>query len=187
MSSENRQTKTPQFRKRRAGVWAASVMAICAITALIRLHDIPGFRGEIPSNSASKISAAPIGKSEDEEAIFNQYGGSASCVKCHREEFNSWKTSHHALAERAIDPALDTAAFEPARTVSDGAEMQIKNGQFEFSTDIQGARKTFFIQRVIGHEPLRQFLVSFPGGRFQTLADSYDPRSNEWFNVFSDG
>jgi tetratricopeptide (TPR) repeat protein len=162
-------------------------MAICAISALIRLHDIPGFRDEIPSNSASKISAAPIGKSEDEKAIFNQYGGSASCVKCHREEFNSWKTSHHALAERAIDPALDTAAFEPSRTVSNGAEVQIKNGQFEFSTDIQGARKTFFIQRVIGHEPLRQFLVSFPGGRFQTLADSYDPRSNEWFNVFSDG
>ena len=38
--------------------------------------------------------------------------------------------------------------------------------------------------RVIGCEPLRQFLVGAPGGRLQTLEASYDPRSNQWFDVF---
>ena len=42
------------------------------------------------------------------------------------------------------------------------------------------------MQRVIGSTPLRQFLVPFPGGRLQALAAAYDPRSNEWFNVFGD-
>src|SRR5262249_50729687 len=30
----------------------------------------------------------------------------------------------------------------------------------------------------------RQFLVGFPGGRFQVMEACYDPRSNEWFNVY---
>jgi len=38
--------------------------------------------------------------------------------------------------------------------------------------------------RVIGNTPLRQFLVPFSGGRFQSLEAAYDPRSNEWFNVY---
>ena len=46
--------------------------------------------------------------------------------------------------------------------------------------------ETHLIARVIGNDPLRQFLVPFPGGRFQTLEASYDPHSNQWFNVYGD-
>ncbi|MBW8864569.1 MAG: tetratricopeptide repeat protein [Verrucomicrobia bacterium] len=38
--------------------------------------------------------------------------------------------------------------------------------------------------RVIGNDPLLQYLVPFPGGRFQTLEASYDPHSNQWFNAY---
>ena len=42
------------------------------------------------------------------------------------------------------------------------------------------------MERVIGHDPLRQFLVAFGGGRFQTLEASYDPHTNEWFNAYGE-
>ncbi len=47
-----------------------------------------------------------------------------------------------------------------------------------------GKTETHRAERVIGHDPLRQFLVAAPGGRFQTLEMSWDPRKIEWFNVY---
>src|SRR5512139_3993954 len=35
------------------------------------------------------------------------YAGSASCRDCHREAYDQWQGSHHALAERSILPAQD--------------------------------------------------------------------------------
>ncbi len=98
------------------------------------------------------------------ENVFSQYAGSESCEDCHAEEFSQWKNSHHGLAERLVDPAADKKAFAAAQGLPDEAEIRAA-------------------ARVIGNDPLRQFLVAFPGGRFQTLETSYDPRSNQWFNV----
>ena len=125
---------------------------------------------------------------ESDEAVFNRYAGAVSCRNCHREELASWENSNHALAERPIEPSLDRAAFDPPRTVlrgTDQARVQIQNGKYEVTTaGLANTQQTFIVQRVIGRDPLRQFLVPFPDGRLQTLAASYDPRSNEWFNVF---
>ena len=49
---------------------------------------------------------------------------------------------------------------------------------------LSGSNETVAVQRVIGHDPLRQFLVNAGSGRLQTLEASYDPRSNDWFNVY---
>lgn len=46
--------------------------------------------------------------------------------------------------------------------------------------------RSYPVDRVIGHYPLRQYLVSAPGGRWQTLEASWDPRTNDWFNVYGD-
>ena len=42
------------------------------------------------------------------------------------------------------------------------------------------------MERVIGNDPLRQFLVPAPGNRLQTCDVSYDPNKNEWFNVYGE-
>ena len=54
------------------------------------------------------------------------------------------------------------------------------------TTGTSGNMETFAPKRVIGNYPLRQFLVEFPNGRFQTLEAAYDPKSKDWFNVFGD-
>ncbi len=116
------------------------------------------------------------------------FGGSASCRDCHEEEFNLWASSHHALAERNLNPALDQASFDPPRSFFHGTQtsgVSWNAGQPSVNArGLTGSNETFLVQRVIGHDPLRQFLVSFPGGSLQTLEASYDPRSNEWFNVY---
>jgi len=39
-------------------------------------------------------------------------------------------------------------------------------------------------ERVIGEDPLRQFLVKFPSGRYQAHEVAYDPHRKESFNIF---
>ena len=127
-------------------------------------------------------------KLADESQTSAAYGGSASCRECHREEYELWAKSHHGLAERLPDAKLDDAAFVPTRTLHHATQQTItskSNGTYQIiATGLSDAQETFTVQRVIAHEPLRQMLVSFPGGRWQATEAAYGPGSNEWFNVF---
>ena len=127
---------------------------------------------------------------ESDAAVFAAYAGSQSCRDCHREAFNSWKTSHHALAERAPDPALERAAFDPPRTfkhASQTSEARSTDGRFEIVTpDPGGARAVFPVERVLGVAPLKQFLIPANGGRFQVTELAVDPARGDWFDVFGE-
>lgn len=118
-----------------------------------------------------------------------QYAGSASCRACHRAAYDAWAGSHHGLAERPIDPSLDRAAFDPPRTFQHATQhtsVAIAGGKYEISMrDLSAAVQAHAVVRVIGVDPLRQFLVDEPGGRLQATEAAYDPRKNEWFNVFA--
>ena len=87
-----------------------------------------------------------------------------------------------------MDSERDRAAFDPPRSFRHGTQIsQVRwaDGAAEVtSVGLSGQPEPRAVARVIGHDPLRQFLVPFPGGRFQALETSYDPRSNEWFNVY---
>lgn len=127
------------------------------------------------------------GSAANDQEIFAQYGGSESCRQCHAEEFRQWETSHHALAERVIG-AADRAAFDPPRSFRHGtqsSELSWSNGIARItSVGLSGQPETYAVERVIGENPLRQFLVGFPGGRLQAMEAAFDPRSNQWFNVY---
>ncbi len=83
---------------------------------------------------------------------------------------------------------LDRAAFDPAHVFHAGSQTnqaRIQAGEYQivtlgFQTNVAGWR----VERVLGVEPLRQFLTATAGGRWQTQEASYDPRSNVWFDVF---
>ena len=99
-----------------------------------------------------------------------------------------WQASNHALAERKPEAVLDEPAFQPSRTFSHGSQqttVAVTNGHYEmFALGSAKRYEPFTVQRVIGRDPLRQFITQFPAGRYQTLEASYDPHSNEWFNVY---
>ena len=124
----------------------------------------------------------------DEKATFAQYAGSQSCRECHADQFAKWQHSHHGLAERKPDPKLDDQAFVPPRTFTHGTQKTEtrKNGSSYELTALGFANKItpYRVERVIGHDPLRQFLVDGGHGRLQAMEACLDPKKNEWFNVY---
>jgi tetratricopeptide (TPR) repeat protein len=123
-----------------------------------------------------------------EAEVFATYAGSGSCRDCHRQEYDSWRQSHHGLAERAVDSKLDGPAFVPGRTFDHGSQkssvLADGTGFHISSKDLTGRASPQTVVRVIGVDPLRQFLVTAPDGRLQTMEASYDPGRNQWFDVY---
>jgi len=116
------------------------------------------------------------------------YAGSQNCCECHAQAFELWKNSHHALAERPVDEALDKAAFYPPREIkhaSQTSKTQFSAGRMELvAAALDGRIKPRPVERVIGVQPLHQFLVAEPGGRYQVTELAVDTEKNEWFDVF---
>lgn len=90
---------------------------------------------------------------------------SVSCRECHREIFQAWQGTDHALANRPVDPAADAAAL----------------ATFPPLAGVGSDRPPEF---VLGHKPLWQFLISAEGGRLQPHELAFDSAKREWFNVF---
>lgn len=140
-----------------------------------------------PANSANSSASATFAL-EAESKVFATYAGSASCKECHAEAYDLWARSHHGLAERLPETKLDQAAFAPARSFSHGTQqtsVHARSNHYALTTTgLSRTQEVFQVERVIGHDPLRQMLVPFPDGRWQATEAVYDPHKNEWFNVY---
>jgi tetratricopeptide (TPR) repeat protein len=116
------------------------------------------------------------------------YAGSASCRECHEDAYQLWAESNHGLAERPMRATLDAAAFQSAHmnpTAPPAATVGLTNGVYSITgPGLSGRREVHEVERVLGNDPLRQFLTAAPGGRWQAMTAAYDPRRNEWFDVF---
>ena len=143
-------------------------------------------RQAVPPVAAAPNALPPATK--EEEKMLAGYGGSESCRECHRQEYDLWAKSNHGFAERRLRPDMDHAAYDPTRAFKHGSqttEVRIQGRESQivtlgFKTNVEPYR----IERVIGHDPVRQFLTATPGGRFQVHEASYDPNSNQWFDVY---
>jgi predicted CXXCH cytochrome family protein len=111
---------------------------------------------------------------ESQATPFANYAGSGSCRQCHQEEYSQWAKSHHGLAERNANSNICQAAFPESKT-----------GEFAVTIASTNSKpETYVVDWVIGDDPLIQFLVGTSGGRWQAFANVWDPRRQEWFNVF---
>ena len=145
-----------------------------------------------PRSIGPNTSSAGIGNNsfslENEQQTFAGYGGSASCKECHAEAYELWARSHHGLAERLPATNLDQTAFEPSRNIqprSPQTSVHGRNGSYAITTTgLNHTNEYFRVERVIGHDPLRQMLISFPGERLQTTELAWAPMEREWFNVY---
>jgi len=141
------------------------------------------------SSGPSAAQDGPVIPPDD--VVHAQYAGSQTCKECHAEAHAAWQNSHHGMAERNYDAAMDGEAFEPKRT--------LKHGKQESETFLdadglakvltlgkEGERRAYPVVRIIGHDPLRQFLIPAPGGRLQTCDVSWDPNKKELFDVYGE-
>jgi Flp pilus assembly protein TadD len=176
---------------KRAGVLALGVVVVMAL----------GLTGaylanrETPSSEGAKLQGAAVSKGDSDfnlpdDDVHAGYAGSASCKDCHADAHAKWLTSDHHFAERLPLPE-DRAAFDPLRSLTHGTQSSTARldaeGLAEFITEgIEKEKRAYTIRRVIGHDPLRQFLVEGPGGRMQALEMAWDPHGSKWFNIYGD-
>jgi len=188
----------PAPRRSRAGIIALTLGALTITGALVwwkfahagAVPTAPQAHGAATSTTPQPAKPAPALPPllEPEAEVFARYAGSQSCRECHPAQFDSWAKSNHGNAERNVSEAMDAAAFSPERTFPHGTQQSTattSDGKPAVKTLGFGAAVGAYpIARVIGHDPLRQYLVERPGGRFQTLEVAFDPKRNEWFDVY---
>ncbi|MEN3943607.1 tetratricopeptide repeat protein [Prosthecobacter sp. SYSU 5D2] len=174
---------------------AGFVIAMVAVVGLIGWAMWPK-KNYTPVPVAATVKGGPTKKKiepfvmRDEKEAYAEYAGSQSCKECHAGEFEKWESSNHGLAERLPDDKLDLAGFEPPQAFKHGTqttEARKKDGIYEIlSLGFGGEKEAYPVQRVIGHEPLRQFLVEGERGRLHAMEACYDPKVRDWFNVYGD-
>ena len=144
---------------------------------------------------APETTAVESGKEQPilapEKEVYEQYAGSSSCKECHEAAYQAWEKSNHGLAEREYLADMDEAGFKPKQTLTHGSQTSEAfldaDGLAKILTlGLDKKRRDYPVTRVIGNDPLRQFLIPAPGGRLQVCDVSYDPAKNEWFDVYGD-
>ncbi|HEY4962372.1 MAG TPA: tetratricopeptide repeat protein [Terriglobales bacterium] len=156
---------------------AVLVAAVCAVVAWrwsTRVH------GQETKKASSSTSAA--------------YVGQERCARCHAEQEQAWRTSHHAQAMQVANDSTVLGNFNDARFAKDGVTSSFlkKDGKFYVRTDgPDGKPQDYDLPYTFGVSPLQQYLVPFPGGRMQSFVVAWDSRSKDhdgqrWFHLYPD-
>jgi predicted CXXCH cytochrome family protein len=155
---------------------------VCAVVA-----GLSAWRPRRDAPPASGVARKPASVALD-------FVGEEVCASCHAREAAIWNGSHHQLAmQRArVSTVLgdfSTTEFHYAGVTS---TFRRRADQFLAETDgPDGALHEYPIDYTFGVSPLQQYLVAFPGGRFQALEMAWDARRKEaggqrWFHLHPD-
>jgi predicted CXXCH cytochrome family protein len=116
--------------------------------------------------------------------------GTAACAGCHAAETAAWQPSQHARAMMAASATSVLAKFTGSFRYNGIISTFSRKGDgFIVSTDgPDGKIHEYPVAYTFGVEPLQQFLVPFPGGRFQALPIAWDSRpaahgGQRWFHL----
>ena len=120
--------------------------------------------------------------------------GRAVCADCHAEQDRLWQGSHH-------DRAMQVPRSESVLGDFDGASFDDRGRRYRFfrrdeaflvEADGAGGQPTEFeIAYTFGVDPLQQYLIAFPDGRYQALDVAWDARpaaegGQRWFHLQPD-
>ena len=139
-----------------------------------------------PQSTASG-SAAPV-----TPAISAKHVGREACVACHAEQHKAWQGSHHQLAMQEAVEGKVLGNFDNSKFRHFGVESTFfkRDGKFMVRTDgPDGKLADFQIKYTFGVTPLQQYLIEFPGGRYQVLGIGWDTRAKEkggqrWIHLY---
>ena len=123
-----------------------------------------------------------------------KYVGVEVCAGCHQTQAEHWKTSHHALAMQKATPATVLGDFSGVSVENFGVVSTFSRvgDKFMVRTDGRdGALHDYEITHTFGIDPLQQYLIAFPDGRYQMLGLAWDTRPKEqggqrWFHLYPD-
>jgi len=158
---------------------SAALLAACALISCGRNGD-----GDAPVTPRSPYHGIPSAT----------HVGHESCKTCHEAEFREWLESDH---HKAMNPAteefvlgdFDDAVFEHFGQVF--RFFRKDGGYWVNAPDESGVARDMKIDYTFGHHPLQQYLIPFPGGRYQALQVCWDSRPEEeggqrWYHLYPD-
>jgi tetratricopeptide (TPR) repeat protein len=159
---------------RRAVIAAVPLLLIASAVAVWRYVPGAGWRGG--------AAHAPQGT----------FVGRAACAACHAREDSLWRGSHHDLAMQPATAATVLGDFKSAKYTHFGvtSTFTTRDGKFFVNTDgPDGAMHDYEIAYTFGVYPLQQYLIAFPGGRYQALNVVWDTRpakegGQRWFHLY---
>ena len=122
------------------------------------------------------------------------YVGAQACAGCHAAETDAWKGSHHALAMQPATEATVLGDFSGAKFEHFGVTTTFYRAgeRFMVRTDgPDGKPHEYPIAYTFGVQPLQQYLIEFPKGRYQVLGIAWDSRSadqggHRWYHLYPD-
>jgi len=115
--------------------------------------------------------------------------GGDKCVECHEEAAEAWRGSHHDMAMAPADSTTVRGDFGEVEFEHRGVTSRFyeRDGKYWVHTEGTGGEMADFeIAYTFGWEPLQQYLIAFPGGRYQTLSIAWDTEKEEWFHLYPD-
>ncbi len=129
---------------------------------------------------------------EDNSDSNIEFVGRESCRECHQKQFDLFVGSDHDLAmdvatEETVLGDFDNAFFDHLGITS---KFYKRENRFFVNTEgPDGSLQEFEVKYVFGIRPLQQYLIEFPGGRYQMLPLCWDTRSKEeggqrWFHIY---
>ena len=113
--------------------------------------------------------------------------GRDRCAECHEEETEAWLGSDHDNAMAPADSANVRGDFSGVEFEHKGVTSRFttRDGRYFVYTEGPGGEMVEFeIAYTFGWEPLQQYLIAFPGGRYQALSLAWDTEREEWFHLY---
>lgn len=167
------------------------VSALRTLPAIALLICLSACKSEKPSaeNDGTKQSYSPYHEIPDAE-----YVGGESCKSCHEDQFGNWMKSDHHLAMNPATKEFVLGDFNDVEFDHFGQKFFFHRKGDEYwvkAPDSEGAVKDMKIDFTFGHYPLQQYLIAFPGGRYQALQVCWDSRPKEeggqrWYHLYPD-
>ena len=133
-------------------------------------------------------------RAQADDPVKATYVGVEVCAGCHQTQAERWKTSHHALAMEKATPETVLGDFSGVSVENFGVVSTFSHvgDKFMVRTDgPDGALHDYEITHTFGIDPLQQYLIEFPDGRYQMLGLAWDTRPKDkggqrWFHLYPD-
>jgi predicted CXXCH cytochrome family protein len=163
------------------------VAALLAGAILFFLSSSP-----VPAPASSPLPDAAIAPVTRSGSLSATYVGAETCKTCHESEFKAWPGSHHQLAMQEATATSVLGDFANAKFRKDGVESTFfkRDDRFMVRTDgPDGKLADYEVAYTFGLYPLQQYLIPFPGGRYQALPIAWDSRpkgegGQRWFHLY---
>ncbi len=109
-----------------------------------------------------------------------RFVGGAACSGCHQTEAALWTATHHAKAMQPANPDTVLGAFNDAALSQNGVTTSFSRSGEDYMVRTEGPdgkSHDYKIAYTFGVYPLQQYLIPFPGGRYQALGVAWDSRA----------